>query len=77
MALLGPISVEPRGTDLLAVCFNAMASHCEVLMRASHLAAARELGECAAEEAWRVEEKYSRYRSDSVISYLQIGRAHV
>ena len=27
MALLGPIGVEPRGTDLVAVCFNAMASH--------------------------------------------------
>ena len=70
MALLGPISVEPRGTDLVAVCFNAMASHCEVLLRASHLHAARELGECAAAEAWRIEEKYSRYRSDSVVSCL-------
>jgi thiamine biosynthesis lipoprotein len=45
-----------------------------VLLLASHLAAARELGECAAEEAWRVEEKYSRYRSDSVISYLHAHR---
>jgi thiamine biosynthesis lipoprotein len=70
MALLGPIGVEPRGTDLVAVCFNAMASHCEVLLRAAHLAIARDLGECAAEEAWRIEEKYSRYRSDSIISYL-------
>jgi thiamine biosynthesis lipoprotein len=74
MALLGPIGVEPRGTDLLAVCFSAMASHCEVLLRASHLGAARELGECAAAEAWRIEEKYSRYRSDSVISYLHAHR---
>ncbi len=74
MAILGPISVEPRGTDLLAVCFNAMASHCEVLLRASQLAAARGLGECAAQEAWRIEEKYSRYRSDSVISHLHANR---
>ena len=74
MALLGPISVEPRGTDLLAVCFDAMASHCEVLLRAAHLPAARELGECAAEEAWRIEEKYSRYRPDSVISHLHAHR---
>ena len=70
MALLGPIAVEPRGTDLVAVCFNAMASPCEVLLRASHLAAAREFGECAAKEAWRIEEKYSRYRVDSIISHL-------
>jgi thiamine biosynthesis lipoprotein len=74
MALLGPIAVEPRGTELVAVCFNAMASHCEVLLRASHLGAARELGECAAQEAWRIEEKYSRYRSDSVISQLHARR---
>ena len=70
MALLGPIGVEPRGTDLVAACFNAMASPCELLLRASQLAAARDLGECAAREAWRIEEKYSRYRSDSVISQL-------
>jgi thiamine biosynthesis lipoprotein len=74
MALLGAIDVEPRGTDLVAVCFNAMASHCEVLLRASHLVAARELGACAAAEAWRIEEKYSRYRSDSVISQLHAHR---
>jgi thiamine biosynthesis lipoprotein len=74
MALLGPIGVEPRGSDLVAVCFEAMASPCEVLLRASHLAAARELGECAAREAWRIEEKYSRYRSDSVISQLHARR---
>lgn len=69
MALLGPIDLEPRGKDIVAVCFNAMASPCEVLLRASHLAAARELGECAAAEAWRIEEKYSRYRADSLLSH--------
>ncbi|HEY6618818.1 MAG TPA: FAD:protein FMN transferase [Steroidobacteraceae bacterium] len=74
MALLGPIRVEPRGTDLVAACFTAMASDCELLLRASHLAAARELGECAAQEAWRIEEKYSRYRPDSFISYLHAHR---
>jgi len=58
----------------VAVCFNAMASPCEVLLRASHLGTARELGECAAEEAWRIEEKFSRYRSDSVISHLHAHR---
>jgi thiamine biosynthesis lipoprotein len=51
-----------------------MASHCEVLLRAAHLGAARELGECAAAEAWRIESKFSRYRSDSVISHLHSHR---
>jgi thiamine biosynthesis lipoprotein len=74
MALLGPIGIEPRGTDLVAVCFNAMASPCEVLLPAAHFGAARELGECAAGEAWRIEEKYSRYRADSVISRLHAHR---
>jgi thiamine biosynthesis lipoprotein len=74
LALLGPIGVEPRGSDLVAVCFNAMASPCEVLLRASHLGMARELGQCAAEEAWRIEEKFSRYRADSVISHLHAHR---
>jgi thiamine biosynthesis lipoprotein len=75
MALLGPVRIEARGADLLAVCFNAMASPCEVLLRASYLAVARELGEYAAAEAWRIEAKYSRYRTDSVISYLNTHRA--
>jgi thiamine biosynthesis lipoprotein len=72
--LSGPIDIEPRGSDLVAVRFNAMASPCEVLLRAAHLGAAREIGECAATEAWRIEEKYSRYRADSVISSLHARR---
>jgi thiamine biosynthesis lipoprotein len=74
MALLGTISVEPRGTDLVAVCFTAMASPCELLVRASQLKVAREMGECVAEEAWRIEQKFSRYRSDSVTSWLHAHR---
>jgi FAD:protein FMN transferase len=74
MALLGTISVEPRGTDLVAVCFAAMASPCELLVRASQLGVARELGEWAAGEAWRVEQKFSRYRDDSVIAWIHAHR---
>ncbi|HEX3915134.1 MAG TPA: FAD:protein FMN transferase [Steroidobacteraceae bacterium] len=74
MALLGPIGVEPRGSDLVAVCFSALAGHCELLLRASHLTVARELGECAAAEAWRLEEKYSRDRQDSLLSKLHARR---
>jgi thiamine biosynthesis lipoprotein len=74
MALLGPIRVEALGADLVAVRFSAMASPCEVLLRASQLGAARELGRCAAEEAWRIEQKYSRYRSDSVIARIHANR---
>jgi thiamine biosynthesis lipoprotein len=62
--------VEPQGADLVAVRFTAMASPCEVLVPASRLDTARELGQCAAEEAWRIEQKYSRYRSDSVTAWI-------
>jgi thiamine biosynthesis lipoprotein len=74
MALLSTISVEPRGTDLVAVCFTAMASACELLVRASQLKVARELGGCVAEEAWRIEQKFSRYRSDSVTAWIHAHR---
>jgi FAD:protein FMN transferase len=74
MALLGTISVEPRGADLVAVCFAAMASTCELLVHVSQLEVARELGECVAEEAWRIEQKFSRYRSDSVTAWIHAHR---
>jgi thiamine biosynthesis lipoprotein len=74
MALLGTVSVEPRGTDLVAACFTAMASPCELLMGASQLKVARELGERTAAEAWRIEQKFSRYRSDSVTAWIHAHR---
>jgi thiamine biosynthesis lipoprotein len=58
----------------VAVCFTAMASPCELLLRASQLSAAGELGECAAQEAWRIEQKYSRYRGDSVTARIHAQR---
>ncbi len=45
--------------------FRAMASPCQVLSRADH-ATAREQVRAAAGEAWRIEAKYSRYRSGNV-----------
>jgi thiamine biosynthesis lipoprotein len=74
MALLGVTTVEPRGADLVAVCFTAMASACELLVRASQIKVAQELGECVAEEAWRIEQKFSRYRSDSVTAWIHAHR---
>jgi thiamine biosynthesis lipoprotein len=64
------VSVTHRGEALAAVQFQAMASPCEVLLATTDLAVARQLGELAAAEAWRIEHKYSRYRDDSVISAL-------
>jgi thiamine biosynthesis lipoprotein len=74
MALLGPINMEPRGSGVVAVCFTAMASPCEVLLHASQPKIALELGGCAAAEAWRIEQKFSRYRDDSVTARINAHR---
>jgi FAD:protein FMN transferase len=66
--------VEERAGDLLAVCFAAMAGPCELLLPVSDRADALELGGLVAREAWRVEQKYSRYRSDSVVAWLHRHR---
>lgn len=66
--------VEARGANLLAVTFTAMASPCEILLPSTNQAAAVEIGMIAAQEAWRIEKKYSRYRDDSVTSWLHANR---
>jgi thiamine biosynthesis lipoprotein len=69
------LSVEARGENLLAICFTAMASPCEVLLPSTTAPApALELGALVAQEAWRVEKKFSRYRSDSVTAWIHENR---
>jgi len=69
-----PLLTEPRGEHLIAVRFSAMASPCEVLLPAADAPAALELGALAAEEAWRIERKFSRYRDDSVVAKIHSSR---
>jgi len=66
--------VESRGENLLAVNFTAMASPCEVLLPLMSEHAALTMGTVAAQEAWRVEKKYSRYRDDSVTAWIHENR---
>jgi FAD:protein FMN transferase len=68
------IRIEARGEDLLAVVFTAMASPCELLLPAIDERAAAALGAVVAEEAWRVEKKFSRYRDDSVVAWIHRNR---
>jgi thiamine biosynthesis lipoprotein len=70
----GAVTIEERSGDLLAVCFTAMASPCEILFENADRADALELGALAAHEAWRVEHKYSRYRDDSVVAWIHSNR---
>ena len=66
--------VEARGRNLVAVRFTAMASPCEVLLPLMAEYSAVGIGTIAAEEAWRVEKKYSRYRDDSVTARIHEHR---
>jgi thiamine biosynthesis lipoprotein len=71
------ISIEERAVGLFAVSFSAMASPCEVLVYTSERVEAIEAGQLAANEAWRVERKYSRYRDDSVVAWIHRQRGQV
>src|SRR3569833_1160796 len=66
--------MEERPGSLLAVKFTAMACPCEVLIHGSDPTRAMGLGVMAAQEAWRIEHKYSRYRNDSVIAWIHSHR---
>ena len=66
----GDIAVETRGEHFLAVCFTAMASPCELLLPEIDRQMALRFGALVAQEAWRVEKKFSRYRTDSVLAWI-------
>jgi thiamine biosynthesis lipoprotein len=74
MSLDADLTVEPRGENLLAICFTAMASPCELLLPDTDRAAALEHGRLVAQEAWRIEHKFSRYRNDSVTAWIHENR---
>lgn len=50
--------------------FKAMGSACEVVLAAASLEEAQVLGQAAIDEVLRIERKYSRYTSDSVIAQI-------
>jgi thiamine biosynthesis lipoprotein len=68
------LNFEARGSGLLAVGFTAMASPCELIVHAASDAAAKDLGNLVAQEAWRIERKFSRYRDDSVTAWIHTQR---
>ena len=53
--------------------FDAMASRCEVRLAAPDLEAASRLAKLAIDEVRRIERKYSRYRTDSVVGRINAG----
>jgi len=56
--------------------FTAMANPCEVLIESSDESIARKITETAAQEALRIERKFSRYRDDSVVHAINTANGH-
>jgi FAD:protein FMN transferase len=68
--------VTPREGGIVAVCFVAMASPCELLLETADTYTAKQMGRVAAQEAWRIECKYSRYRPESIVSVINRSQGH-
>lgn len=64
------VLTEHREGGLIAATFAAMASPCEIVVETTDRNLAQELGARAAAEAWRIEDKFSRYRSDSIVGRI-------
>ena len=56
-----------RGSDHFIGRFKAMGCPCEVLVETAHVATAGRAVGIAAECAWRIERKFSRYRDDNIV----------
>jgi len=67
------VKIEQRG-DTFVGHFKAMASPCEILIETTDKKLAGEIIHLGAAEAWRIETKYSRYRTDNIIH--RINTAH-
>lgn len=48
----------------------AMASPCELLLDGGDQRLAQRLGARVAQEAWRIEQKFSRYRDDNIVANI-------
>lgn len=58
--------IEARAGSV-RVGWHALGGPCELLLEGDDVASARRLGAIAAEESWRIERKFSRYRDDGVL----------
>ena len=54
-------------TSLHQCQFTAMASPCQVLIEAPKTLSTQSIFESASQEAWRIEQKFSRYRDDNLM----------
>jgi len=63
-----------KGDDCWRGQFQAMASPCEILCKSDDAAEAGRLVSLAADEAWRVEDKFSRYIADNAIAAINTAK---
>lgn len=62
----GELSLHRTARDCVGR-FAAMASPCEILLDHDDFPAAAQQLDAAAREAWRIEQKFSRYRQDNIV----------
>lgn len=65
--MISPANVLTREDGYWKGCFSAMASPCEVLMEVDDKALAQKMLDTVSAEAYRIEQKFSRYRDDNII----------
>ncbi|MGB0866925.1 MAG: FAD:protein FMN transferase [Granulosicoccaceae bacterium] len=63
-----------RKTPGYAGRFFAMASPCELMVHSEDPTLARHICETASQEAWRIEDRYSRYRNDNLVYQINNAR---
>ncbi len=56
-----------KADDFWKGSFMAMASPCDVLMEVGEKTLAQEILNAVADEAWRIEDKFSRYKNDNIV----------
>ncbi len=56
-----------KESDFWKGTFMAMASPCDVLMEVKDESLARDILNAVADEAWRIEDKFSRYKKDNIV----------
>jgi thiamine biosynthesis lipoprotein len=66
-----------KENDFWKGTFMAMASPCDVLMEVDDESLAQEILEAVADEAWRIEDKFSRYKKDNVIYQINNSNGDV
>lgn len=59
-----------ENVDGIVVCFSAMASPCELHFQSKERSIVEPIARDVCDEVWRIEDKYSRYNSDSLCSKI-------